>query len=66
MRLVHLAELAESGHVVPRCGEWGSMDTDWTDREDGATCAACKAAPPMERAARAAGDVGRPRRASAS
>jgi hypothetical protein len=26
------------------CGEWGSMDTDWTGVPDGVTCAACRRA----------------------
>lgn len=43
MRLVHLAYLTETGHVEPRCGAWGSMDSDWTDVADGVTCVGCGA-----------------------
>ena len=42
MRLVHLAELNDTGHVEPRCGVWGSLDADWTDIANDATCSGCR------------------------
>ena len=44
MRLVHFADLNDTGHVEPRCGAWGSMDADWTDIADDATCSGCRTA----------------------
>jgi hypothetical protein len=44
MRVIHFARTAGTGHVEPRCGDWGSMDTDWTDVTAGVTCVACRGA----------------------
>ncbi len=42
MRVVHQNRGGERPHVEPLCGDWGAMDTDWTDAADGVTCAACR------------------------
>ena len=42
MRVIHFARTAATGHVEPRCGDWGSMETDWTDVTAGVTCVACR------------------------
>jgi hypothetical protein len=44
MRVIHFERTSGTGHAVPRCGVWGSMDTDWTEDADGVTCVACRAA----------------------
>lgn len=54
MRLVHIADLNDTGHVEPRCGAWGSLDADWTELPDDATCLGCRTA----RAGRASGAAG--------
>jgi hypothetical protein len=44
MRVIHFApsEAPSIGrHAEPLCGDWGSMDTDWTDSANGVTCQAC-------------------------
>lgn len=43
MRVVHLARTGDRPHAEPLCGEWGSMDADWTEVADEATCPACRA-----------------------
>ncbi|HYD51989.1 MAG TPA: PGPGW domain-containing protein [Gemmatimonadaceae bacterium] len=43
MRVVHLARADDRPHAEAECGNWGSMDTDWTDVESGVTCPACRA-----------------------
>jgi hypothetical protein len=53
MRVVHLAELNDTGHVEPRCGPWGPMDADWTDIANDATCSGCRITIRDEAAARA-------------
>jgi hypothetical protein len=40
MRVVHLAR-SNVRYAEPLCGDWGSMDTDWTDFALGVTCQAC-------------------------
>jgi hypothetical protein len=45
MRVIHFAPYEAppvGGHAEPRCGDWGSMDTDWTDSARGVTCEACR------------------------
>jgi hypothetical protein len=45
MRVVHFApsDAPPIGcHAEPLCGDWGSMDTDWTDSAAGVTCDACR------------------------
>ena len=54
MRLVHLADLNDTGHVEPRCGAWGSLDADWTDLAGDVTCLECRTA----RTGRALGAAG--------
>jgi hypothetical protein len=44
MRVIHFERTSGTGHAVPRCGVWGSMDTDWTRDADGVTCVACRSA----------------------
>lgn len=44
MRVIHLGRTTATGHVLPRCGVWGSMDTQWTDVAAGVTCVACREA----------------------
>lgn len=44
MRVIHFARTAGTRHVEPRCGDWGSLDTDWTDVAAGVTCVACRGA----------------------
>jgi F0F1-type ATP synthase assembly protein I len=41
MRVIHLQGTSGTGHAVPRCGVWGSTDTDWTAEGSGVTCVAC-------------------------
>jgi len=41
MRPIHLQRILPGHVVVPRCGDWGSMDTDWTDDLSAVTCQAC-------------------------
>jgi hypothetical protein len=43
MRVVHLTRTGDRPHAEPLCGDWGSMDADWTDIAGGATCPACRA-----------------------
>jgi hypothetical protein len=59
MRLVHFADLNDTGHVEPRCGVWGSMDADWTNLADDATCVGCRTAM-THRGAEAAGALAPP------
>ncbi len=40
MRVVHFAP-SDAAYAEPLCGDWGSMDTDWTDSASGVTCQAC-------------------------
>ncbi len=42
MRVVHQIRGGDRPHVEPLCGDWGAMDTDWTDKADGVTCPACR------------------------
>lgn len=42
MRVIHLARASGNGHVLPRCGSWGSMATYWTEVAAGVTCVACR------------------------
>jgi hypothetical protein len=44
MRVIHLERMSGTGRVVPRCGVWGSTDTDWTGVASGVTCVACRGA----------------------
>jgi len=44
MRIVHLERKGTGNLLVPRCGDWGSMDTDWTAEPDEATCEPCRQA----------------------
>lgn len=44
VRVVHFGRTSGTGHAVPWCGVWGSMDTDWTAEGSGVTCAACREA----------------------
>ena len=44
MRVVHLGRSVGGGVVRPFCGEWLSMDTDWTKVPWEATCPPCLAA----------------------
>lgn len=43
MRIVHQTRGGDRPHAEPLCGDWGSMDTDWTDAAGGVTCPACTA-----------------------
>jgi hypothetical protein len=45
MRVIHFAPSdahPAAWHAEPVCGDWGSMDTDWTDLAGGVTCEACR------------------------
>ena len=45
MRVIHFARSDArpiGAHAEPLCGDWGSMDTDWTDSASGVTCEACR------------------------
>ena len=45
MRVIHFAPSAAPPtgcHAEPFSGDWGSMDTDWTDFATGGTCEACR------------------------
>lgn len=47
MRVVHYARSEGrllDGWAEPLCGDWGSMDTDWTDSTSGVTCEVCRGA----------------------
>jgi hypothetical protein len=44
MRVVHFERLGSKPWVEPLCGDWGAMDTDWTDVATGVTCVACESA----------------------
>lgn len=47
MRVTHFARSDArpiGWHAEPLCGDWGSMDTDWTDYASGVTCEACRGA----------------------
>jgi len=41
MRVVHQVRDGDRPHAEPLCGDWGGMDTAWTDAPDGVTCPAC-------------------------
>ncbi len=41
MRAIHLVRPSGSPHVEPLCGDWGSMDTHWTEDAAGVTCGSC-------------------------
>lgn len=43
MRVIHRERVTPEHTVVPLCGEWVSLDEDWTDVDAGVTCAACRA-----------------------
>jgi len=42
MRVVHFERAKSQDLVQPLCGEWGSMDTDWSRDPDAVTCPACR------------------------
>ncbi|HET9595453.1 MAG TPA: hypothetical protein VFP65_07720 [Anaeromyxobacteraceae bacterium] len=42
MRVNHLQGTSATDRVVPRCGAWGSMDSDWTDVAANVSCVACR------------------------
>lgn len=45
MRVIHFAPSNAppiGWHAEPLCGDWGSMDTDWTDSAAAVTCEACR------------------------
>ena len=45
MRVIHYSrrDVRPFGwHAEPLCGDWGGMDTDWTDLEAGVTCEGCR------------------------
>jgi hypothetical protein len=44
MRTVHLVMPGPGDVLRPLCGDWGSMETDWTGEPDEATCRACREA----------------------
>jgi hypothetical protein len=44
MRAIHFDRTAGRSDVLPLCGAWGSMDSDWTTVADGVTCDACRRA----------------------
>lgn len=44
MRTVHLVMSGPGDVLRPLCGDWGSMDTDWTGEPDEATCQGCREA----------------------
>jgi len=43
---MHTVHFAPEGTALvrPLCGDWGSMDTEWTGDPAGVTCRACRAA----------------------
>lgn len=41
MRVVHRVRDDAAARLEPLCGDWGSMDTHWTEDAAGVTCAAC-------------------------
>ena len=41
MRAIHLTAPPFAHGVLPLCGDWGSMDSDWTAIRAQVTCAAC-------------------------
>jgi len=42
MRAIHFAKPpAGNSYLEPLCGDWGSMDTHWTEDPGGVTCGAC-------------------------
>ena len=43
MRATHLVGPVTTAGVLPLCGDWVSMDTDWTTVPSQVTCAACAA-----------------------
>jgi hypothetical protein len=43
MRAIHLVGPNLTAGVLPLCGDWGSMDSDWTTFEAQVTCGACAA-----------------------
>jgi hypothetical protein len=44
MRVFHFERPGTSPHVEPLCGDWGSMDADWTDVPASVTCVTCRSA----------------------
>ena len=42
MRTVHFRRIDRGNVLLPLCGDWGSMETDWTEDPDGVTCRACR------------------------
>jgi len=42
VRVVHFASSDNRPHAEALCGDWGSMDSDWTDVSTGVTCDACR------------------------
>jgi hypothetical protein len=43
MRAIHLIGPDTTAGLLPLCGSWGSMDTDWTSVPSEVTCVACVA-----------------------
>jgi hypothetical protein len=41
MRIVHFVAARGTVLAMPRCGRWGSMDSDWVDLPGGVTCPDC-------------------------
>jgi len=41
MRIVHFVAARGAALAMPRCGRWGSMESDWVDVPGGVTCPAC-------------------------
>lgn len=42
MRVVHFASSDGRPHAEAACGDWGSLDSDWTDVSKGVTCTDCR------------------------
>jgi len=57
MRAVHFAATG-TALVLPLCGQWDSMDTDWTSDRAGVTCLACREAIGAAARAGSAGSAG--------
>lgn len=41
MRAIHFVRPSGSPRVEPLCGDWGSMDSHWTEDAAGVTCGGC-------------------------
>ena len=42
MRVMHYQVPGDDRlHAEPLCGDWGGMDSGWTETVDGVTCASC-------------------------